>query len=463
MSAFGAPSIRFATTSDGLTIAHTTFGSGPPLVVPPGWVSHLEHVFDAQHGRFMSRLGQSHTVITYDGRGTGLSDRNVTDFNVPARLRDLEAVIEQLGLERFSMFAWSQSTPSAMVYAVDHPDKVDRLILFSPFCGGHEGSEKDAAVLRALLDLMRAEWGIGARATMGFVHPDADREEMQEDLAFLRVAASGDVAAGILEEDFMRTDVRAYLPRIAAPTLVLHRRDDKAVDAESGRIVASLIPGSRFVLLDGDHHLPYDHDAEPVLRAIEEFLGVPSPEQPEQAHTHSHAHDDAHPDAPITLLFTDMEGSTSLTQRLGDAQAQELLRLHDTIVREALRAHGGSEVKHTGDGIMASFVSASGALECAVRIQRALAEHYREQHERPVQLRIGLNAGEPVRESGDLFGTAVQLARRICDQAQPGQILAANVVRELAAGKGFLFADLGEVVPKGFEDPVRLYAVRWEE
>jgi adenylate cyclase len=162
----------------------------------------------------------------------------------------------------------------------------------------------------------------------------------------------------------------------------------------------------------------------------------------------------------VTILFTDMEGSTSLTQRLGDAKAQELLRTHNAIVREALKAHSGSEIKHTGDGIMASFASASRALECAIAMQRAFAGH-NESAEEPIGVRVGLNAGEPIAEDEDLFGTAVQLAARICAQAEPGQILAPIVVRELAAGKRFLFADRGEVVLRGFEDPVRLYEVRW--
>ena len=157
-----------------------------------------------------------------------------------------------------------------------------------------------------------------------------------------------------------------------------------------------------------------------------------------------------------------MEGSTALTQRLGDAKAQDVLRTHNRIVRDALKAHSGSEIKHTGDGIMASFASASRALECAIAMQRAFAAH-NESAEQPIRVRIGLNAGEPVAEEKDLFGTAVQLAARICAQAEPGEILAPIVVRELAAGKGFLLADRGDVALRGFEDPVRLYEVRWRE
>jgi class 3 adenylate cyclase len=155
-----------------------------------------------------------------------------------------------------------------------------------------------------------------------------------------------------------------------------------------------------------------------------------------------------------------VEGSTALTQRLGDAKAREVLRAHERIVREALRAHGGAEVKAMGDGFMASFSSATRALECAIATQRAFAEH-NESAEEPIRVRIGLNAGEPIAEEADLFGTAVNLAARIAAQAAGGEILVANVVRELAAGKGFLFVDRGEVALRGFEDPVRLYEVRW--
>jgi class 3 adenylate cyclase len=158
----------------------------------------------------------------------------------------------------------------------------------------------------------------------------------------------------------------------------------------------------------------------------------------------------------VTILFTDMEGSTALTRQLGDDRAQELVRQHNTAVREALKAHAGKEIKHTGDGIMASFPSARGAVDCAIAIQRALADE-------AVRVRIGLNAGEPVAEEQDLYGTSVQLAARVCAEADGGEILVSNVVRELAAGKGFLFNDRGERALKGFEDPVRIYEVRWRE
>ena len=171
--------VRFATTADGLNIAYATRGNGPMLVIMPGWVSHIEKEPEGPQGEFDDRLASSHQIVLYDGRGTGLSDRNVDDLSVQARLRDLEAVVAHLGVERFSIFAWSQSTPVAMVYAAEHPERVERMVLFSSFAGGHRQEKDGSALLEAMLALMRAEWGVGARTTLGFVHPDADREEME--------------------------------------------------------------------------------------------------------------------------------------------------------------------------------------------------------------------------------------------------------------------------------------------
>ncbi len=162
-----------------------------------------------------------------------------------------------------------------------------------------------------------------------------------------------------------------------------------------------------------------------------------------------------------TVLFTDIVGSTTLTQRVGDDAAMFLLRVHDTIVRDALTASGGREVKHTGDGIMASFVSAAAAVRCATRIQRGLAQYEQGHTEYPIKVRIGAAAGEPVEHQHDLFGSTVQLAARLCSHAQPEQILVSNVIAELCIGKGLPFQDLGEVSLKGFARPIRVHAVEW--
>jgi class 3 adenylate cyclase len=162
-----------------------------------------------------------------------------------------------------------------------------------------------------------------------------------------------------------------------------------------------------------------------------------------------------------TILFTDIVESTTWTQQLGDDGAMALLNVHDTIVRDALAALGGREVKHTGDGIMASFFSPAAAVKCASRVQREFAKNKEGDHPHPIRVRIGAAAGEPVEQNSDLFGSTVQLASRLCSHASPGQILVSNVVAELCLGKGLPFQDLGEVTLKGFGRPVRAHVVEW--
>jgi class 3 adenylate cyclase len=162
-----------------------------------------------------------------------------------------------------------------------------------------------------------------------------------------------------------------------------------------------------------------------------------------------------------TILFTDIVGSTALTRRLGDEAAMELLAVHDKIVRDALAGLGGREIKHLGDGIMASFVSAASAVKCASRVQREVAKHRQEKADRSFQVRVGVAAGEPVEHHNDLFGCTVQLAARLCSHADAEQILVSNVVAELCQGKVLAFEDLGEITLKGFDHPVRAHGVNW--
>jgi class 3 adenylate cyclase len=164
-----------------------------------------------------------------------------------------------------------------------------------------------------------------------------------------------------------------------------------------------------------------------------------------------------------TILFTDVVNSTTLTQSLGDEAALAILGVHDTIVRDALSALGGREIKHTGDGIMASFVSTAGAVRCAIQIQRELEKHAQNNSEHALKVRVGAAVGEPVEQNNDLFGSTVQLAARLCAHAQPEQILVSNAIAELCLGKGLLFEDVGEVSLKGFNSPVRAHAAAWKQ
>jgi class 3 adenylate cyclase len=162
-----------------------------------------------------------------------------------------------------------------------------------------------------------------------------------------------------------------------------------------------------------------------------------------------------------TVLFTDVVNSTSLTQLLGDEAALAILGVHDAIVRDALADLGGREIKHTGDGIMASFVSVAAAVRCAIQIQRELEKHAQNNSKHALKVRVGAAVGEPVEQNNDLFGSTVQLAARLCAHAQPEQILVSNAIAELCLGKGLSFEDLGEVTLKGFDSPVRAHAAAW--
>jgi class 3 adenylate cyclase len=162
-----------------------------------------------------------------------------------------------------------------------------------------------------------------------------------------------------------------------------------------------------------------------------------------------------------TVLFTDITGSTSMTQRLGDAEAMKIIKAHDSLVRREIEARHGMVIKNTGDGTMAAFPAASSAIHAATAIQKAFRVHNQRLPDRPIEVRIGMSAGEPVDEGEDLFGATVQLARRVCDAADGGQICVSNVVRELCLGKDIKFNDLGPATLRGFDQPVSIYEVVW--
>ncbi|OGO52405.1 MAG: hypothetical protein A2148_05770 [Chloroflexi bacterium RBG_16_68_14] len=452
--------IRFCTTSDGVRIAYATVGEGPPLVMVPGWVSHLELEWEyPQRRSFLEALAEHFFLVKYDKRGTGLSDRNVSDFSIDARLRDLQAVVQHLKLRRFALLGVSEGGAVAVAYAARRPRVVSRLVLY----GAHARmvpTPEQRETIDALVALVRAEWGLGSRTLANIFMPEASPEEVQFFVKLQEAGATRDDAAAMLRAN-VETDVSHFLSHVKAPTLVVHVRGDLAVPFEAGRELAGGIPNARLVPIEGHRHSPDATGMTQIQQATLDFLLAD-----EEAQKQKQAAAAPTEAGPLTILFTDITSSTALTQRLGDAKAQELLRAHNTIVRDALRQHTGSEIKHTGDGIMASFPSASNALHCAITIQKAVEGHSVGAPRpvgAPLQVHIGLNAGEPVAEEQDLFGTAVQLARRICDKAEGGEILASDVVRQLVAGKGFLFSDRGEAALRGFEDPVRLYELRWRE
>jgi len=167
-------------------------------------------------------------------------------------------------------------------------------------------------------------------------------------------------------------------------------------------------------------------------------------------------------DAFRTIMFTDLKDSTLMTTMYGDTKALHLLHIHNAMTRTALREHRGKEVKHTGDGVMASFVSVEDAVRCSIAIQTAFDNHNKATPDESLYLRIGLSAGEPIEEHGDLFGTAVQLAARLCSHAKPSQILAAQIVHDHCEENTILFSEIGEMTPKGFDQAVQVYSIDWK-
>jgi class 3 adenylate cyclase len=440
------PRIQYAKTKDGVNIAFCAHGKGTPLVQMWNPLSHIRQQWEVPEFRaFYERLAQKRMLVQYDNRGTGLSERDVSDFSLEALALDIAAVADRLELERFALWGNVTMGPVAIAYAARHPERVSHLVLWCSYARGSDFLKSpEVQALARLMDNWELYTDTLAHYSFGWGGGELARQWG----ATIREGITQETMRAF-QAQFLTFDVTDLLPQVRAPTLVLHRRQFRLVSVDAATDLASLIPNARLALLEGESGGP-QWDSQAVLDAIDEFLA-----EGEEAAAPGLAAEDIH-----TILFTDVEGSTALTQRLGDAKARDLLRQHERMVREALKAHGGAEVKTMGDGFMASFSSATKALECAIAMQRAFAER-NESAEEHIKVRVGLNAGEPIAEDDDLFGTAVNRAARITATAKGGEILVANVVRELAEGKDFLFADRGDTSLKGFDEPVRLFEVRW--
>ena len=449
-----APRIQYAKTSDGVNIAYWTMGEGEPSIVQVvGMWSHVQREWEvAERRAWFERLARNHKIVKFDQRGSGLSDRDVEDLSVEAMVRDVEAVVEDAALDRIALFGATAGVRTCLLFAAERSEPVTNIVLWTP---GHLGGER-RPVVKALDALRDADWELYTDALVlsvqGWSHGDLSKRigEMFRESTTPENSRAVDRAT----EDF---DIQPFLPRLRAPALLLYRPSSRAFRENLVRHAASVIPDAGTMFLEGDSYSWYDGDIDAVVEAIEGFIAGDEPRSPSETSTGVFR----------TILFTDIESSTPLTQRLGDAGAQEVLRKHNSIVRDAVNQSGGSEIKHTGDGIMASFPSASGAVQAAVAIQQGFARHNEEDPDTALRVRIGLNAGEPVAEAhpdgqSDLFGTSVILAARIAAKAEGGEILVSDVVRQLVAGKQFMFNDRGETELRGFEDPVRVYEVRWE-
>jgi class 3 adenylate cyclase len=439
------PQTRYTKTSDGVSIAYTVVGNGVPFVFSFP-ISHQVLLLESPVWRpWFEGLAERYQLVIYDTRGNGLSQRDLPTSAETLAL-DLEAVVEHLSLRDFFVYAPIGYGHGAIRYAVSHPDRVAGLILWAGFVDGaqaYQATERATLVFLAegnweffLQTIAQGKGWLDPREVRAYVDILKQCSTQKDYLSFIKWSSE--------------SDITPLLPQVHTLALVLHPRAFGDVKVEEAMRLASMLPNARLVLLESERFLPTAELVEPALRAITEFIadvtGSPASEIRRRG-----------PSAFRTVLFTDLVGHTEMMSRLGDDRGRDVLREHERITREVLKQHGGTEVKTMGDGFMASFGSVTKAVECAIALQRAFAEREGE----PLSVRVGLNAGEPIEEDGDLFGSTVILASRIAAKAGGGEILVADTVRGLCSGKGFVFADRGDFLAKGIEEPVRISEVNW--
>jgi len=445
--------VRFCTTEDGVRIAYCVEGEGPDIVSCPDVVGSfaLDHLIDDQMG-FWRALWHGRRLIRYDMRGTGLSQRDVDDVSHDALVRDLDAVVRASGAHQFTLWGGTLAGPRAIAYTATHAEAVRRLVLHRTFARASDVISEDQ--VRSFAELARVNWKMAAQVFADLpVRQELPETGVRQAQLYVQ-STSGEFVARLLTSGFESIDVTDLLPDLRPPVLVLHWTDDPMFSFRSAQNLASKIPQARLrPLPQGILSYLAAGRINDVMDIINEFIddgaasasvGTPQGIRP----------------TVQTVLFTDMVGHTEMMQRLGDAKGREVLRDHERITREALQQHGGDEVKTDGDSFMATFISPSAAVECAIALQRAFAQHGEGGGE-PIVVRMGLNVGEPIEEEGDFFGSAVILASRIRDLAGGGEILVPEAVRHMLSGKSFVFSERGEFAMKGFDDAVRLYEVRW--
>jgi len=263
--------IQFCTTVDGVRIAYSMVGQGPFLVIPPGWISHLQLQWEHPSARdYLEKGTRNQTFLFYDKHGCGLSERDRTEFNLESEVRPLEAVIDHLKLKRFALFGFSMGGPATIAYAIKYPKRVSHLILYDTYARGEAISTEE--LKKSFTSLIRSAWGVGSKALADIFLPGADVSALKWFGRLQREAATAEMAAKLLGLSY-NLNVVDLLPRLRVPTLVIHRKGDKAIPFHLGREMASMIPNSRFVPLEGSIHIPFFGDADAVLRITAEFLG----------------------------------------------------------------------------------------------------------------------------------------------------------------------------------------------
>ena len=440
-----AGEVRFARVDGGGLVAYRVEGEGPLVVMTPllGYESFGHEEISPGYRRFSSLLAERCRLVQYDTRGVGLSGASDVVESVDDMVDDLRAVIEAVSDGPVSLFGRAVGSTLAMALAARHPALVDRLAIYAPML--QTSTLMSADELESMATVARANWSVGARFLADFSSRPEFGDTAVANAAWYERSVDGDTFAQLVTVA-AQANVTDECEHIRAPTALYQPSDDARWLPDNAQRVASLIDGASLQLLPGGLHSFGLGDPVPLISAVSEFFGL-------------EARHGASPSGSIhAVLFSDIVGHTDVMARLGDDQGRAVIREHDEITRSVLRAHGGREIKTLGDGFMASFSSARRSVEAAIDLQQRLAERDGE----PIEVRIGIDAGEPIEEDGDLFGAAVIRASRISALASGGEVLVGDTVRSLCSGKDLRFADRGETTLKGFDETTRLAAGVWE-
>ncbi len=430
------------TQSGEVTIAYQVTGVGHnDIVVFGDWSAHLDIDWEnAWFASFLERLAHFCRVIRFDRRGQGLSDRRLPPREMEEEVADMAAVLDAAGSVRAALFGNDEAGARAALFAAMVPHRVSALILFAPFAKGCRAEDYPFSfpreVMQTFEDVIQQRWGRGWQ-TAAAAEIASDPDYQQWNVRSQRYAMGPGDAARMFRL-LVETDIRAVLPSIQAPTLVLHRSDDQFSPIEQSRWFAAQIPNATLIELPGTAHFHYVDSAE-VLGHIEEFLTG--------TRTVPRSHRSL-----ATVLFTDIVGSTQTAADLGDDQWRLLLESHHRVTDGVILDFGGRRVNSTGDGVLATFDGPARAVRCAVALTRAIAAL-------GLQIRAGVHTGEVERIGQDLAGIGVHVGARVAALAEAGEVLVTSTVKDLALGSGIGFRDHGSHLLKGIDAPWHVYAV----
>ncbi len=439
------PETRYARLGE-LHLAYQVLGDGSPdILLLDQWFSHMEAQWEVPPlAALRERLASFGRLIMFDKRGTGLSDPVPTSDlpTIEEWMEDVSAVLDAAGSQSAVLITNIGGGIMAMPYAAANPGRVSSLVLvdcFARFLAAPDfpfGAPPEA--LDQALDAADADTGRGVMIDF-FAPSVADDVILRRAWSrYERQAASPGSARAIVRLIY-QSDVRAVLPAIHVPTLVIHRAEASGFAVEHGRYLAEHIDGARYVELAGVDSLIWAGDQDEIISEIQDFVtGTRPAPEPHRV--------------LATILFTDIVESTSLAAGLGDERWRSLLAEHDRAVRRQLDRFGGREVKTTGDGVLATFDGPARGIRCAIAIQESVAQL-------GLEVRAGLHTGEIELVPDDIAGLAVHIGARIAAMAGAGEILVSGTVRDLVAGSGLVFQDRGDRQLKGIPGEWHIYAV----